>query len=115
MKIYKIKVNGKAYKVEVESIEEVASEAKVTVAAKPEVKKTVSAGEGAKVTSPIQGTVNEVKVKVGDHIKKGQVVAVVEAMKLANDIVSGVEGEVSEVLVNKGQQVSANDAIVVVK
>ena len=78
MKIYKIKVNGKTYKVELEAVDEVASEA-VKEEKKAEEKKpaaaVASSGEGQKVTSPIQGSVVNVKVKPGDRVKKGQVIA----------------------------------------
>ena len=117
MKIYKIKVNGKIYKVELEAMEEVASAA----APKAEEKKTEApkaaptSGEGNKVLSPIQGTVLDVKVKVGDKIKKGQTVCVVEAMKLENDVVSEFDGEVSEILVTKGASVSAKAPLMIVK
>lgn len=114
MKIYKVKVNGKSYKVELESIEEVASQAPVAEA-KKEVAKPVSNGEGNKVLSPIQGTVTALKVKVGDQIKKGDVVVLVEAMKLENEVVSTFDGVVAEILVSKGQNVTAKQELVVVK
>ena len=115
MKIYKVKVNGKSYRVELESVEQVASEA-VTEAKKEEKKAApVVAGEGNKVESPIQGTVVNLKVKVGDAIKKGTPLIVVEAMKLENDVVSPCEGTVTELLVKKGDTVTAKQVIAVVK
>jgi len=122
MKIYKVKVNGKTYKVELESVEEIAS----TVAAAPakEAKKDekkapaqtpVKAGEGNQITSPIQGTVIKVNVAPGKKVKKGDVVCVIEAMKLENDVVSPFDGEVSEVLISKGQAVASKQPIIVVK
>ena len=117
MKIYKIKVNGKSYRVELESIEQVNSEA-VTESKKEEKKPAaapVVAGEGNKVESPIQGTVVNVKVKVGDSVKKGTPLVVVEAMKLENDVVSPFDGTVSEILVKKGDSITAKQVIAVVK
>jgi len=116
MKIYKVKVNGKSYRVELESIEQVASEA-VTEAKKEEKKAAapVVSGEGNKVESPIQGSVVNVKVKVGDTVKKGTPIVVVEAMKLENDVVSPFDGTVSEILVKKGDNVTAKQVIAVVK
>jgi len=117
MKIYKVKVNGKSYRVELESIEQVNSEA-VTEAKKEEKKPAaapVVAGEGSKVESPIQGTVVNVKVKVGDQVKKGTALVVVEAMKLENDVVSPFDGTVSEILVKKGDSITAKQVIAVVK
>ncbi len=114
MKIYKIKVNGKTYKVELEAIEEVASEAKAETkkaeAPKAEAPKAASSGSH-QCLSPIQGSVVAIKVAIGDQVKKGQVIAVVEAMKLENDVVSEYDGEVAEILVAKGSQVQAKGAI----
>jgi len=116
MKIYKIKVNGKTYRVELESIEEVASSAAPVETKKVEdTPKVASSGEGQAVVSPIQGTVVNVKVKVGDKVKKGDVIAIIEAMKLENDVVSTFDGEICEVLISKGQTVSAKQALVKVR
>ncbi len=115
MKIYKVKVNGKTYRVELESIEQVASD-KVTEA-KPEAKKAapVASGEGKTVESPIQGSVVNVKASVGQSVKKGDVLIVVEAMKLENDVVSPYDGVVSEILVKKGDGVTSKQPIAVIK
>lgn len=115
MKIYKVKVNGKSYRVELESVEQVASEA--VKESKVEEKKAapVATGEGKQVESPIQGTVVTLKAKVGDQIKKGTPLIVVEAMKLENDVVSPFDGVVSEILVKKGDNVTAKQVIAVVK
>jgi len=116
MKIYKIKVNGKTYKVELEAIDEVKSEAAPKIEAKKEAPAApVASGEGNEVVSPIQGTVVNVKVKVGDKVKKGDVVCVVEAMKLENDVVSTFDGVITEILVSKGQAVVGKQALVKVK
>lgn len=116
MKIYKVKVNGKTYRVELESIEQVASD-KVTEAKPEEAKKAapVASGEGKTVESPIQGSVVNVKASVGQNVKKGDVLIVVEAMKLENDVVSPYDGVVSEILVKKGDGVTAKQPIAVIK
>ena len=121
MKIYKIKVNGKTYKVELEAIDEVASKAPAGEAPKAEAAKPAPAvqitgsGEGQAVVSPIQGTVLDIKVKVGDKVKKGQTVCIVEAMKLENEVVSTADGIVSEVLVTKGAAVASKAPLIMVK
>lgn len=116
MKIYKVKVNGKSYRVELESIEVVNSDKVVETKPTKETKAAPTpTGEGKSVESPIQGTVVNVKVKVGDNVKKGQPLVVVEAMKLENDVVSPFDGVVSEILVKKGDAITAKQAIVVVK
>ena len=121
MKIYKIKVNGKTYKVELEAIDEVASktpakveETKVEAAPAPAAQVT-GEGSGTPVVSPIQGTVLDIKVKVGDKVKKGQTVCIVEAMKLENEVVSTADGIVSEVLVTKGASVASKAPLIMVK
>ena len=118
MKIYKIKVNGKAYRVELEAIEEIASakqEAAPVEKPAPVSAAPVTSGEGQPVVSPIQGTVVKVLVKVGDKVKKGQAVAVVEAMKLENEVVSSLDGEVVAVVASKGSNVASGDALIRVR
>lgn len=115
MKTYKIKVNGKSYRVEVEAIEESASKPVVEEKKKEEPKKTTSSGEGKIVNSPIQGQVTKINVKVGDKVKKGDTLLIVEAMKLENEVPSPFDGEVAEILVNKGQNVAAKEAVISIK
>ncbi len=119
-KTYKIKVNGKSYKVEVESVEETVSASPAPKAEKKEEPKpspVVSAGGagGNDVLSPIQGSVIKVLVKVGDKVKKGQPLFVIEAMKLENEVPSPCEGEVSEILVAKGQSVASKEILCRIK
>ena len=114
MKIYKIKVNGKAYRVELEEIEQVDS-APLEEKRKQETKKLVNNDGGKEVVSPIQGQVTNVKVKVGDKVQKGDVLLIVEAMKLENEVVSPFEGQVAEILVSKGQNVKSKDVIVTIE
>ena len=110
MKIYKVKVNGKLYEVELEAISE--SNEKIEDAKEEPKENTSSLKE---IVAPIAGKVVSVKVSVGDHISKGQVVLVIEAMKLENEVVSPFEGQVAEILVTKGQNVKANDIIVTIE
>ena len=114
MKIYKIKVNGKSYRVELEAIEQVDT-APLEEKKKQETKKIVNSDGGKEVVSPIQGQVTNIKVKVGDKVQKGDVLLIIEAMKLENEVVSPFEGQVSEILVTKGQNVKANDVIVIIE
>lgn len=120
MKIYKIKVNGKTYRVELEAIDEVSSEKPVEPKEKEEKKaepapKNAPVAEGRQVESPIQGNVINIKVKPGDQVKKGDSLLVIEAMKLENDVVSPFDGEVAEILVSKGQNVAAKDVVAIIK
>ena len=115
MKIYKIKVNGKSYRVELEAIEQVDT-VPLEEKKKADTNKKIIDNSGAKeVVSPIQGQVTNVKVKVGDKVQKGDVLLIIEAMKLENEVVSPYDGEVGEILVTKGQNVKAKEAIIIIK
>ena len=114
MKIYKIKVNGKSYRVELEEIEQVDT-APLEEKKRQENKRIVDNSGAKEVVSPIQGQVTNIKVKPGDKVQKGDVLLIVEAMKLENEVVSPFEGQVVEVLVTKGQNVKAKDVIVTIE
>ena len=120
MKLYKIKVNGKTYKVELEAIDECGTPAPAAAAPKAEEKKAEPAAPkapsaaGQQVLSPIQGSVVGIKVKVGDPVKKGAVLFLVEAMKLENEVVSPFDGTVTEILVEKGANVTAKQPLAVI-
>ena len=69
---------------------------------------------GTKVTAPLPGTITEVKVKVGDTVKDGDTVLVLEAMKMQNNIEAECNGTVTAVLVNKGDTVMEGDALITI-
>lgn len=115
MKTYKVKVNGKLYEVELESVTESAGKIE---APKAEEKKEAApapkaSADGDKVLAPIGGKLLSLSVKVGDQVKKGQVVAVIEAMKLENEVPSPFEGTVKEVVAAKGNNVANGDVLVI--
>lgn len=114
MKVYKVKVNGKVYEVELESVSETAGSVtpSAPVASAPVASAPVSDGANV-IKAPIAGKVLDIKVNVGDTVKKGQVIAVIEAMKLENEIQSGFDGKVVEVKASKGSQVANGDALIV--
>ena len=70
--------------------------------------------EGA-IPSPMQGMVIKLNVNVGDKVTKGSTIAVIEAMKMENDIQSEVDGTVEEVFVEPGDAVSIGDTLMVIK
>ena len=123
MKVYKVKVNGKVYEVELESVSEndakiAQSEAKevkeeVAPAAKP-AQAPVASGEGVEVKAPMQGTINRVDVQNGSQVKKGQVLCILEAMKLENEIVSPADGVITQVNISKGQNVNNQELLFVI-
>ena len=133
MKTYKLKINGNAYEVAINSIEgniadvtvngasyqvemenapaaAVAAPAVQAPAAQPAAATAAPAaqpasGAGTKVTSPLPGVIIEVSVKVGDAVKAGQKVAVIEAMKKENEISATKDGTISAIHVSKGDSV----------
>jgi biotin carboxyl carrier protein len=125
MKKYNITVNGTTYEVIVEEVGSVESAPTHTVAptaplasAAAPAPKTVAPKAAASapgsnaVTAPMPGTILDVKVSVGQTIKKGDVICVLEAMKMENDIPSPQDGVVASVNVQKGSNVNANDVII---
>ncbi len=117
MKIYKIKVNGKTYRVELESIEEVSSEPikEVGEVKKSEPVVSTSSTGGTPVLAPIQGNVLDVKVSVGKQVKKGDCLLIIEAMKLENEVLAPVDGVVSEIIVTKGKTVTNKELLLTIK
>ena len=113
MKTYKVKVNDKVYEVQVESVTE-SNEKIAAPAAAPAPQAAPVAGADQVVNAPMAGTINAVKVSVGQAVKKGDVLCVLEAMKLENDIVCPCDGTVTSVLVSKGQAVTSGQKIVTI-
>ncbi|MDR1809078.1 MAG: biotin/lipoyl-binding protein [Prevotella sp.] len=125
MKQFKYKINGKEYEVAVDKIED--AQAKVTVNGvsydveleKKEVEETApkiqrpaaspaskpSGASAGSIKSPLPGIIVDIKVNVGDEVAKGQVVAILEAMKMENNITAPVAGKVTEIKVAKGDSV----------
>jgi len=111
MKIYKVKVNGKEYKVELEAVEE----AKSTFTKKEEVKEeVVVSGNQKEVLSPIGGKVLSINVNKGDKVKKGDVLCIIEAMKLENEVKCAQDGVVSEIKVTKGAMVANKEVLFII-
>ena len=114
MKKYKVKVNGKTYNVVLESMEEVVGDVSENKEVKVEKVETISS-DASDVLAPIQGNVIDVLVKKGQIVKKGDVLLLIEAMKLENEVNAPSDCEIVEVLVNKGESVTTNQVLVKVK
>lgn len=113
MKKYVIKLNGKVYEVEMEEVT-AGSSAAMTEAHKsaPAAPAAPVSAEGQKIEAPMPGNIVNVAVKVGDMVKKGQVLVILEAMKMENEIVSPVDGTITSSGVAKGDTVNAGDLLV---
>lgn len=123
MNKYIIKVNGNPYEVEVQEIG--GSNAPMApVAAKPKARGTTgqqavkaaqpAAASAGDVAAPMPGTVLKVKVAAGDTVKKGQVLLILEAMKMENEIVSPADGKVAALNVEAGKSVTAGEVMVTI-
>ena len=120
MKKYNITVNGNTYEVLVEEAGSVSAPATYSAPvatpaapkAAPAAPKAASAGAGAvKVTSPMPGTILAIKVAVGQSVKKGDVICVLEAMKMENDIPAPQDGVIASIDIQKGASVNAGDVL----
>ena len=120
MKRFNITVNGKAYDVAVEEVSGDAAAAPAPVAAAPAASAAPAAAApapapaaagGTAVNAPMPGTILDVKVNVGDTVAEGQVLMVLEAMKMENDIVAPKAGKVASISVKKGDTVNSNDLL----
>jgi biotin carboxyl carrier protein len=116
MKVYKVKVNGKLFEVELESVSENNQAIVAPAQADAPVEKAapVQGGAGAELKAPMAGTILDVKVSVGQTVNVGDVVCILEAMKLENEVVADVAGVVKAISVTKGTSVSNGQAIAII-
>lgn len=136
MKTYRYKINGSSYEVVIDSVDdrtadvtvngvsyhveleerhaETAAPAPVAVAAVSRPHASEIRVQKKSVTAPLPGVITSVKVKPGDAVKVGQVVATLEAMKMENDIESEYSGVVASVDVTKGDSILEGEVIVTI-
>ncbi len=121
MKHLKVTVNGTVYDVQVEEAaapaaapvpEKAAAPAASPAPAAPSAPKASAPADGETITSPMPGTIVSVAVKPGQSVKKGDVLLVLEAMKMENEIMAPHDAAVAAVLVNKGDNVNSGDPLV---
>lgn len=118
MKNYRITVNGNVYDVTVEETGATASAPVAPVVsaapkAAPAKEQAALAGTqgGTKVNAPMPGKILSVKTKVGTAVKKGDVILILEAMKMENEVVAPADGTIASVNVNEGATVEAGDVL----
>ncbi|MBQ8216809.1 MAG: biotin/lipoyl-binding protein [Oscillospiraceae bacterium] len=131
---YKVTLKGKTYEVEVERGEAMivdeyaayapapAAVAAPVVAAAPVAAAPVAAAPaapaavaaGTPVTAPLPGNVLNVKVNVGDAVKAGQLLVLIEAMKMENEVLAPADGVVKQIVANKGAVVATGDTLLVI-
>jgi len=136
MKKFLINVNGKSYEVEVEEVKDggtvaeprAAAPVPKPAAAPPPASKPAAAPKpaaasapaavpagAATVTSPMPGTILAVNDKVGEAVKKGQVLCILEAMKMENEIMAAGDAVVASIEVNAGDAVNTGQVLIVLK
>ncbi|HYE82258.1 MAG TPA: biotin/lipoyl-containing protein [Clostridia bacterium] len=136
MRKFMINVNGKSYEVEVEEIKDGVVAAPVVQpapraaapapapaapkapaapapkpAAAPAAVPAVLPTGASTVTAPMPGTILSINVKAGDAVKKGQVLCILEAMKMENEIMAGADGTVASVAVSQGDSVNTGQVL----
>ena len=115
MKMYKVNVNGTVYEVALEVMDGVPAAPAAAPAAEaapaPAAAPVAAPAGGETVSAPMPGTILTVNVQNGASVKKGDVLFVLEAMKMENEIMAACDGTVAGVAVAKGATVSSGDVL----
>ena len=118
-KLFDVTVNGATYEVESENAPVAApapqpAAAPVQAAPAAAAPAAKPAGAGEKVASPLPGVIIEISVKEGQQVKAGQKVAILEAMKMENEIPAPKDGTITEIHVHKGDSLQEGDPVVTI-
>lgn len=114
MKKYRVTVNGTAYEIELEELTG-AAPAPAAPAAAPAPAPAAAPAGGEQVTSPMPGTILDVKVAQGASVKKGDVLMILEAMKMENEIMCPCDGKVASIHASKGTAVESGTLLCVIQ
>lgn len=116
MKKYNVNVNGNLYEItlEVVNVDDVKNAPTAPVATSAAPVASAPAG-GEKIEAPMPGTILDTRVSVGQTVKKGDVLFVLEAMKMENEIMSPCDGKVTFVGTQKGASVQKGDALATIE
>jgi len=115
MKKYRVTVNGTAYEIELEELTGAAPAAPAAPAAAPAAPVSAAPANGEKITAPMPGTILSVNVSEGAAVKKGDVLMVLEAMKMENEIMCPCDGKVASVNTSKGASVETGALLCVIQ
>lgn len=115
MSIYRIKMNGKTYEMEIDLIEEGKPKKKQPAPMVPKpiaqepvaVKKSIEVNPNA-ITAPMPGSIIQVMVNTGDEVEENDVILILEAMKMENEVYAPKAGKIKSIFVAEGQAVSAD-------
>ena len=119
MKKYRVNVNGTVYEVELEEVTGAAAAAPAAapapVAAPAPAPVAAAPAAGEKVCAPMPGNILAVNVNVGDTVKRGQVLLILEAMKMENEIMAPCDGTIASVNTSKGSAVESGALLCVIQ
>ena len=114
MKKYNITVNGTTYAVEVEDLGGAPAPAAAAAPAPAPAAAPAAPGQGEQILSPMPGNILDVRVKAGDTVKAGDVLMILEAMKMENEILAPKDGTVAQIAVAKGNTVDTGALLAVI-
>ncbi len=112
-KMYKVKVDGNVYEVEVEFLSENATSIPAPQVSAPApvapvaVPATAPSGKGEPIVAPMQGNIWKIVKNVGDVVKAGDTILILEAMKMENNIVAPKDGTIVSIVVKEGDAVNS--------
>ncbi len=115
MKKYRVTVNGTAYEIELEELTGAAPAPAAAAPAPAPAPAAAAPAGGEQVASPMPGTILDIKVSQGASVKKGDVLMILEAMKMENEIMCPCDGKVASINTSKGAAVESGTLLCVIQ